>query len=102
VFVYLGPPPSFTGCSQNVWIASGNLIGSTDGRFDPSQVQAGTRISTYAHALALAGGSHRPLQALGQLFAWPFPLSLRRRTASRSQPLRQERGSWPRRRRPER
>ena len=55
VFVYLGPPPSFTGCSQNVWIASGNLIGSTDGRFDTSQVQAGTQISTYAQALALAG-----------------------------------------------
>jgi hypothetical protein len=55
VFVYLGPAPSFTGCSQNVWIASGNLIGSTDGRFDTSQVQAGTQISTYAQALALVG-----------------------------------------------
>jgi hypothetical protein len=55
VFVYLGPAPSFTGCSQNVWIASGNLIGSTDGRFDTSQVQAGTQVSTYAQALALVG-----------------------------------------------
>lgn len=55
VFVYLGPTPSFTGCSQNVWIASGNLIGSTDGRFDTSQVQAGTQVSTYAQALALVG-----------------------------------------------
>ena len=55
MFVYLGPAPSFTGCSQNVWIASGNLIGSTDGRFDTSQVQAGTQISTYAQALALVG-----------------------------------------------
>ncbi len=55
VFVYLGPPPSFTGCSQNVWIASGNLIGSTDGRFDTSQVQGGTQVSTYAQALALVG-----------------------------------------------
>jgi hypothetical protein len=55
VFVYLGPPPSFTGCSTNVWIASGNLIGATDGRYDTSQVQAGTQISTYAQALALVG-----------------------------------------------
>jgi hypothetical protein len=55
VFVYLGPAPSFTGCSQNTWIASGNLIGSADGRFDTSQVQAGTQVSTYAQALALVG-----------------------------------------------
>jgi hypothetical protein len=55
VFVYLGPAPSFTGCSTNVWIASGNLIGTTDGRYDTSQVQAGTQSSTYAQALALVG-----------------------------------------------
>jgi hypothetical protein len=55
VFVYLGPAPSFTGCSPNVWVASGNLIGSTDGRFDTSQVQAGTQVSTYAQANALVG-----------------------------------------------
>src|SRR6476659_1453520 len=58
VFVYLGPAPSFKGCSQNVWIASGNLIGSTDGRYDTSQVQAGTQVSTYAQALALVGSYH--------------------------------------------
>jgi hypothetical protein len=55
VFVYLGPTPSFTGCSPNAWIASGNLVGSTDGRFDTSQIQAGTQLSTYAQALALVG-----------------------------------------------
>jgi hypothetical protein len=55
VFVYLGPTPSFTGCSSNTWIASGNLVGSTDGRFDTSQVQAGTQVSTHAQALALVG-----------------------------------------------
>lgn len=55
VFVYLGPTPSFTGCSQNAWISSGNLVGSTDGRFDTSQVQSGTQVSTYAQALALVG-----------------------------------------------
>jgi hypothetical protein len=55
VFVYLGPAPSFSCCSPNVWITSGNLIGSTDGRFDTSQVQAGTQVSTYAQANALVG-----------------------------------------------
>jgi len=55
VFVYLGPTPSFTGCSQNIWIASGNLVGSTDTRFDTSQVQSGTQVSTYAQARALVG-----------------------------------------------
>jgi len=55
VFVYLGPAPSFTGCAPNTWIASGNLIGASDGRFDTSQIAAGTQVSTYAQALALAG-----------------------------------------------
>ena len=55
VFVYLGPLPSFTGCSTNVWIASGNLIGATDGRYDTSQLQPGTQMSTYAQALARVG-----------------------------------------------
>jgi hypothetical protein len=55
VFAYLGPAPSFTGCPQNVWMPSGNLIGSVDGRFDTSQVLAGTQVSTYAQALAVVG-----------------------------------------------
>ncbi len=56
VFVYLGPTPSFTGCSQNVWIASGNLIGSTEPRFDVSQIAAGAPLyKTYAEALAIVG-----------------------------------------------
>jgi hypothetical protein len=56
VFVYLGPTPSFTGCSQNVWIASGNLIGSTEPRFETAQVQSGGPLyKTYAEALAVVG-----------------------------------------------
>jgi ABC-type cobalt transport system substrate-binding protein len=55
VFVYLGPTPSFTGCSQNVWIASGNLVGTADTRYDTSQVQGGKQVSNYADALALVG-----------------------------------------------
>lgn len=56
VFVYLGPSPNFTGCALNTWQSSGNLIGNNDtGRYDTSQVQAGTQVSTYSAALALVG-----------------------------------------------
>jgi hypothetical protein len=56
VFVYLGPSPNFTGCTLNTWQSSGNLIGNNDtGRYDTSQVQAGTQSNTYAGALALIG-----------------------------------------------
>jgi len=54
LFVYLGPTPSFTGCAANTWISSGNLIGSTDARFDLSQL-GGPFYGTYADALALVG-----------------------------------------------
>ncbi|HEX3057075.1 MAG TPA: hypothetical protein VHP82_13155 [Gaiellaceae bacterium] len=56
VFVYLGPSPNFTGCALNTWQSSGNLIGNNDtGRYDTSQVQAGTQSNTYAGALSLIG-----------------------------------------------
>lgn len=56
VFVYLGPSPNFTGCALNTWQSSGNLIGNTDtGRYDTSQVMAGTQSNTYAGALSLIG-----------------------------------------------
>jgi len=56
VFVYLDPTPATAGgCAQNTWLSTGNLIGSSDGRFDTSQIQAGTQVSTYAQALALVG-----------------------------------------------
>jgi hypothetical protein len=56
VFVYLGPSPNFTGCTLNTWQSSGNLIGNNDtGRYDTSQVQAGTQSNTYAGALSLIG-----------------------------------------------
>jgi hypothetical protein len=56
VFVYVGPSPSFTGCALNTWQSTGNLIGNNDtGRYDTSQVQAGTQSNTYAGALALVG-----------------------------------------------
>jgi hypothetical protein len=56
VFVYLGPSPSFTGCALNTWQSSGNLIGNNDtGRYDTSQVMAGTQSNTYSGALTLIG-----------------------------------------------
>src|SRR6266511_4045324 len=56
VFAYLGPSPSFTGCTPNTLVDSGNLIGNNDAcRWDTSQIQAGTQCNTYAGALALLG-----------------------------------------------
>lgn len=56
VFVYLGPSPNFTGCALGAWQSSGNLIGNNDtGRYDTSQVQAGTQSNTYSGALSLIG-----------------------------------------------
>jgi hypothetical protein len=53
VFVYLGPTPSFTGCASG-WLSSGNLIGSSDARFDLTQF-GGPFYGTYQDALALLG-----------------------------------------------
>ncbi|MGH2970953.1 MAG: hypothetical protein ACRDNM_05280 [Gaiellaceae bacterium] len=56
VFVYFGPSPNFTGCTLNSWQSTGNLIGNNDvGRYDTSQVQAGTQSNTYSGTLALIG-----------------------------------------------
>jgi hypothetical protein len=56
VFVYLGPSPSFTGCTPNTLVDSGNLIGNNDAcRYDTSQISPGTQCNTYAGTLALVG-----------------------------------------------
>jgi hypothetical protein len=56
VFVYLGPAPTFTGCAQNTWISSGNLVNTTDAcRVDTAQIAPGTQCSTWAAAVALIG-----------------------------------------------
>lgn len=54
IFVYMGPVPSFTGCTQNTFVPTGELIGSTDTRFDLTQL-GGPFYGTYANALALLG-----------------------------------------------
>ncbi len=56
VFVYLGPAGTFSGCAQNTWISTGNLVGTVDAcRVDTSQIAPGTQCSTWAAAVALVG-----------------------------------------------
>ena len=56
VFVYLGPSPSFTGCTKDTWLSSGNLVGTSDsGRVDTSQFPGGSVNSTWAQAVTLLG-----------------------------------------------
>ncbi len=64
VHVALGPAAtSFTGCAQNTWTASGNLVGTTDAcRVDTSQIAPGTQCSTWAAAVALVGS--QPVEAI--------------------------------------
>lgn len=39
IFVYFGPSPSFSTCTPNTWVSSGNLIGNEDaGRWDYTQL----------------------------------------------------------------
>jgi hypothetical protein len=48
-FVYIGPPPNYTGCPQNVWQDTGNL--ATPASFvDTSQLPGGTFYDTFAAA----------------------------------------------------
>jgi hypothetical protein len=54
VHVYLGPTPNFTGCATGD-LTTGNLIGSTDARFDLTQL-GGPFYGTYTDALAYAAG----------------------------------------------
>lgn len=54
IFVYIGPTPSFTGCALNTWQNTGNFIGSSELRFDSSQLAGGAYGQTYAQAVAVA------------------------------------------------
>ncbi len=48
-FVYIGPPPDYTGCPMNVWTNTGNL--ATPVSFvDTSQLPGGTFYDTFASA----------------------------------------------------
>jgi hypothetical protein len=49
VFVYIGPPPSYTGCLLNVWTNTGNLLTPTS-LVDTSQLPGGTFYDTWSAA----------------------------------------------------
>lgn len=60
LFVYLGTYNATTGqfdCVANTWIASGNLIGVSEPRYDTSKFAGGTFYDTYAHAKELLGST---------------------------------------------
>ncbi len=63
VFVYLGPSPSFNTCAANTWIATGNLVGTSDQcRVDTSQLISGTQCTTWAAAVSALGS--QPITAI--------------------------------------
>lgn len=71
--VYLGPAPTFTGCAQETWLSSGNLVGTTDQcRVDTSQLSPGTQCSTWAAAVALVG--NQPIVSISLVVdgSWAF------------------------------
>jgi hypothetical protein len=53
-FVYIGPPPNYTGCPANVWSNTGNLVTPTS-FVDTSQLPGGTFYDTFAAADAKYG-----------------------------------------------
>jgi hypothetical protein len=54
IFVYLGPGPNYTGCAQNIWTSSGNLV-TAGSVVDTSQQPGGTFYDTWSSALAKYG-----------------------------------------------
>jgi hypothetical protein len=54
IFVYIGPPPSYTGCAANVWLNTGDLLEAAL-FVDTSQLPGGTFYDTWAAALVKYG-----------------------------------------------
>lgn len=54
IFVYLGPPPNYTLCPQNIWLDSGDLLEPAS-FVDTSQLPGGTFYDTWAAALIKYG-----------------------------------------------
>jgi hypothetical protein len=64
IFVYIGPPPGFTGCDMGVWRNISNLIDGNDSeaRFDIGQFMPQMPYLTYRDVLAALGDlSDRPV-----------------------------------------
>jgi hypothetical protein len=56
IFVYIGPPPNYTGCAAGVWLNTGDLLEAAL-FVDTSQLPGGTFYDTWASAL-IKYGSH--------------------------------------------
>ncbi len=56
IFVYIGPPPSYTGCPAGVWLNTGNLLLPAS-FVDTSQLPGGTFYDTWAAAQLRYGSS---------------------------------------------
>jgi hypothetical protein len=54
IFVYIGPPPNYTGCAEDVWVSTGDLLEAAL-FVDTSQLPGGTFYDTWASALAKYG-----------------------------------------------
>jgi hypothetical protein len=54
IFVYIGPPPNYTGCAAGTWLTTGDLLESAL-FVDTSQLPGGTFYDTWASALAKYG-----------------------------------------------
>jgi hypothetical protein len=52
IFVYIGPPPSYTNCAMGTWVASGNVLYPF---VDTSQLPGGTFYDTWVRAQAAYG-----------------------------------------------
>lgn len=55
IFVYIGPPPSYTGCPPNVWTNTANLL-TPASLVDTSQLPGGTFYDPWAAAQARYSG----------------------------------------------
>jgi hypothetical protein len=54
IFVYIGPPPNYTGCPQNVWQSTGDLLEGVN-PIDTTQLDLGTFYDPYTAALLKYG-----------------------------------------------
>jgi hypothetical protein len=55
IFVYIGPPPNYTGCPPNAWANTGNLL-TPASLVDDSQLSGGTFYDSWAAAQARYSG----------------------------------------------
>jgi len=72
IFVYIGPPPSYTLCPSNVWLNTGDLLEGVN-PIDTSQLPGGTFYDPYATALTKYGNYVVTGVQLVTDASWAFP-----------------------------